>query len=45
MGVRDVVSALYFNAARLDRSVALDTEDSVRLAGPRPASIALEDVR
>ncbi|MFG1702717.1 YbaK/prolyl-tRNA synthetase associated domain-containing protein [Nonomuraea sp. M3C6] len=30
---------LYFNAARLDRSVALATDDYVRLAGPRLASI------
>jgi Ala-tRNA(Pro) deacylase len=31
---------LYFNAARLDRSVALDTADYVRLAAPRVAEIA-----
>jgi Ala-tRNA(Pro) deacylase len=30
---------LYFNAARLDRSVALDSDDYVRLAGPRLATI------
>ncbi|SDJ54192.1 YbaK/prolyl-tRNA synthetase associated domain-containing protein [Nonomuraea jiangxiensis] len=30
---------LYFNAARLDRSVALNTEDYVRLAEPRLAAI------
>src|SRR5262249_36857253 len=30
---------LYFNAARLDRSVALNTKDYVRLADPRLASI------
>ncbi|GIJ43985.1 hypothetical protein Val02_08710 [Virgisporangium aliadipatigenens] len=30
---------LYFNAARLDRSVALATEDYVRLAAPRVAPI------
>ncbi|MBB5777615.1 YbaK/prolyl-tRNA synthetase associated domain-containing protein [Nonomuraea jabiensis] len=32
---------LYFNAARLDRSVALATGDYVRLAEPRVASIIL----
>jgi Ala-tRNA(Pro) deacylase len=31
---------LYFNAARLDRSVALHTDDYVRLAAPRLARIA-----
>lgn len=31
---------LYFNAARLDRSVALVTEDYLRLAGPRVERIA-----
>lgn len=31
---------LFFNAARLDRSIALATEDYVRLAGPRVAAIA-----
>jgi Ala-tRNA(Pro) deacylase len=30
---------LYFNAARLDRSVALNTDDYVRLAEPRMATI------
>ena len=30
---------LYFNAARLDRSVALNTDDYVRLAAPRLARI------
>ena len=30
---------LYFNAGRLDRSVALASEDYVRLAGPRIARI------
>jgi Ala-tRNA(Pro) deacylase len=30
---------LFFNAARLDRSMALATDDYVRLAGPRIASI------
>ncbi|WP_067539048.1 YbaK/EbsC family protein [Nocardia crassostreae] len=30
---------LYFNAARLDRSIALATEDYVRLATPRIAAI------
>ena len=30
---------LYFNAARLDRSIALATEDYVRLAAPRTAAI------
>lgn len=33
------VPELYFNAARLDRSVALATEDYVRMAAPRVASI------
>jgi Ala-tRNA(Pro) deacylase len=32
---------LYFNAARLDRSVALATDDYVRLAAPRVAPITL----
>lgn len=36
---------LYFNAARLDRSVALDTEDYRRLAGPRLASIVVGGLR
>jgi Ala-tRNA(Pro) deacylase len=31
---------IFFNAARLDRSVALDTGDYVRLAGPRLAPLA-----
>jgi Ala-tRNA(Pro) deacylase len=31
---------LYFNAARLDRSLALDSQDYLRLARPRLASIA-----
>ena len=31
---------IFFNAARLDRSVALDTEDYVRLAAPRLAALA-----
>lgn len=31
---------LYFNAARLDRSVALATEDYLRLASPRIAPVA-----
>jgi Ala-tRNA(Pro) deacylase len=30
---------LYFNAGRLDRSVALATQDYLRLAGPRIARI------
>jgi Ala-tRNA(Pro) deacylase len=30
---------LYFNAARLDRSIALATDDYVRLAAPRTAAI------
>jgi Ala-tRNA(Pro) deacylase len=30
---------LYFNAGRLDRSIALASEDYLRLAGPRIASI------
>jgi Ala-tRNA(Pro) deacylase len=34
------VSELYFNAARLDRSVALATEDYLRLASPRVLPIA-----
>lgn len=29
------IPEIYFNAARLDRSVALDTEDYVRIAAPR----------
>ncbi|GAA1563889.1 hypothetical protein GCM10009789_16310 [Kribbella sancticallisti] len=33
------VPELYFNAARLDRSLALATEDYVRLAQPRIESI------
>ena len=32
---------LFFNAARLDRSIALATEDYLRLAGPRLAPIAV----
>lgn len=35
------VPELYFNAARLDRSVALATDDYVRLAAPRFAPITL----
>jgi Ala-tRNA(Pro) deacylase len=31
---------LYFNAARLDRSIALDTKDYQRVAGPRVEPIA-----
>ncbi|GAA4070517.1 YbaK/EbsC family protein [Actinomadura miaoliensis] len=31
---------IFFNAARLDRSMALDTADYRRLARPRPAAIA-----
>jgi Ala-tRNA(Pro) deacylase len=31
---------IFFNAARLDRSVALNTEDYVRLANPRLAALA-----
>ena len=31
---------IYFNAARLDRSLALDTKDYVRLADPRVVPIA-----
>jgi len=34
------VPELFFNAARLDRSVALNTEDYIRLAQPRFESIA-----
>jgi Ala-tRNA(Pro) deacylase len=34
------VPELYFNAARLDRSVALSTEDYVRLASPQLVPIA-----
>ncbi|MFB4278972.1 MULTISPECIES: YbaK/prolyl-tRNA synthetase associated domain-containing protein [unclassified Nonomuraea] len=34
---------LYFNAARLDRSVALATDDYVRLAAPRMADITLSN--
>lgn len=33
------VSEVFFNAGRLDRSVALATEDYLRLASPRVASI------
>lgn len=33
---------IYFNAARLDRSVALNTKDYIRLAQPRIEPIALE---
>lgn len=33
---------IFFNAARLDRSLALRTEDYVRLAAPRLASIAAQ---
>jgi Ala-tRNA(Pro) deacylase len=33
------VSEIYFNAARLDRSLALSTEDYVRLATPRQEAI------
>lgn len=33
------VPELYFNAARLDRSIALSTDDYVRLAAPRIAPI------
>jgi Ala-tRNA(Pro) deacylase len=35
---------LYFNAARLDRSVALATDDYIRLANPRFARIAQSTV-
>jgi len=31
---------LYFNAARLDRSIAMATDDYARLAAPRVAAIA-----
>ncbi|TDD00643.1 YbaK/prolyl-tRNA synthetase associated domain-containing protein [Nonomuraea deserti] len=33
---------IYFNAARLDRSMALATDDYVRLAGPRLAPITAD---
>ncbi|MFI0450288.1 YbaK/EbsC family protein [Actinomadura sp. 6N118] len=33
------VPELFFNAARLDRSIALATDDYIRIAGPRVASI------
>ncbi|WP_028924550.1 YbaK/EbsC family protein [Pseudonocardia acaciae] len=33
---------LYFNAARLDRSMALNTEDYVRVAAPRVERIVVE---
>jgi Ala-tRNA(Pro) deacylase len=38
----DLLSAetLYFNAARLDRSIALDADDYRRIAQPTRASIA-----
>lgn len=35
-----VVDEIFFNAARLDRSLALSTEDYIRLAGPRLEPIA-----
>jgi Ala-tRNA(Pro) deacylase len=35
------VPEIYFNAARLDRSVALATDDYVRLASPRVAPITV----
>ncbi|WP_307849652.1 YbaK/EbsC family protein [Qaidamihabitans albus] len=34
---------IFFNAARLDRSLALDTRDYLRLAAPRIHPVALED--
>lgn len=34
------IPELYFNAARLDRSIALRTEDFLRIAAPRIAPIA-----
>jgi Ala-tRNA(Pro) deacylase len=34
---------LYFNAARLDRSLALATEDYIRLAAPRVEPISVRD--
>ena len=34
---------IYFNAARLDRSLALDTKDYIRLANPRIVPIAAVD--
>ncbi len=37
------VPELFFNAARLDRSIALSTEDYARLAEPRVAPIATRD--
>ncbi|GAB1513139.1 YbaK/EbsC family protein [Actinophytocola sp. KF-1] len=37
------VPELFFNAARLDRSIALATEDYARLAAPRVAPIATTD--
>lgn len=38
------VPELDFNAARLDRSVALNTQDYLRLAAPRIARIAVADI-
>jgi hypothetical protein len=35
------VPELFFNAARLDRSIALATDDYVRLAAPRIAPITI----
>jgi len=35
------IPELYFNAARLDRSVALNTQDYLRLAAPQIARIAV----
>ncbi len=37
------VPELYFNAARLDRSIALSTEDYLRLASPRLVTIATRE--
>ncbi|GGK74884.1 YbaK/EbsC family protein [Mangrovihabitans endophyticus] len=34
---------LYFNAARLDRSISLDTDDYTTIAQPRVAPIAIRD--
>ena len=34
-------STMYFNAGRLDRSIALETEDYLRIANPQIADIAI----
>jgi len=39
------INVLYFNAARLDRSIALNTTDYFAIAGPRFAAIAAPPAR